>query len=351
VRIRLHIDELPEEQLPQATWSRLAIGLAVALVLLAAANAWLGRELAAHPRNLGYVVVEAKWQAIDAMQQAPSWLFVGDSSCNQGIIARDVADALDTSAYNACTIGSATVADDVWMIDLLARRDRLPEHVVVAHSWYTWGRDASTLRAMLFLLSPGPEAWRDSAPPISLTLGDRLLARYGASLPLASQAISTRAIVFDPARTSLPPRLAPGPDGYMAVPMRSDDRLARDIREHQTFLRDGFVASEWSRAAMDHLVALADQHGFDVHLVVAPMPAELRGDPNADAYLAQHRAWLEALAARSARVHATLTMPPELPFGLFEKADHVTDQGAPAYTAAIIDALREELARIDQPAR
>ena len=44
-------------------------------------------------------------------------------------------------------------------------------------------------------------------------------------------------------------------------------------------------------------------------------------------------------------------MPPELPFGLFEKVDHVTDQGAPAYTAAIIDALREELARIDQPAR
>ena len=56
--------------------ARLAAAIAGALVLLAAVNAWLVRELAEHPRNLGYVVVDAKWRALDAMEDAPSWLFV-----------------------------------------------------------------------------------------------------------------------------------------------------------------------------------------------------------------------------------------------------------------------------------
>lgn len=345
MRLSLSIDQLPEERLPRTTARRLAAAIAGALVLLAAVNAWLVRELAEHPRNLGYVVVDAKWRALDAMEDAPSWLFVGDSSCNQGIIAADIATGLDTTAYNACTIGSATVADDVWMIELLARRGHLPEHVVVAHSWYTWSRDPSTLRAMLFLIADVDPDWQRNVPQPALSLGDRLLARVGARVPLASQAISVQALAFDPTRASLPPRLRPGADGYMAVPMRNADRLALDMAEHQRFFRDGFVASAWSQAAMERLLELADTHDFEVHLVVAPMPEGLTASPEAAAYLDAHRAWLEALADRSPRVHAALTMPPTLPLAHFEKADHVTADGAPAYTTAVLDALRASAAR------
>lgn len=338
--LRLYIDTLPEEEVPRTTLPRLLAGVAIAVVGLLVINALLARELEQHPRNLGYVVVESKWDAVEAMEVAPDWLFVGDSSCNQGIRASRVAEALGATAYNACTIGSATVGDDVWMVADLVRRGLVPEHVVIAHSWYTWGRSPGTLKAMLFLVEPGARVWRDTEPRLDLTLGDRWLARWGGAFPIASQAISAQTIVFDPFREGLPPRLTPGDDGYMAVPYRDDARLEADIEAHRIEMRAPFTISPWSQRAMDELLDLSDEHGFDVHFVVAPMPERLRDTPEAARYLAEHHGALEAIAARSPRVRVALSEPPVLPFEVFEKADHVTAEGANAYTDAVIDALR-----------
>lgn len=338
--VRIHIDTLPEERTPVTTPARFALALSLAVVALAALNALLAYELKAHPRNIGYGIVEAKWEAAAALEEAPTWLFVGDSSCNQGIRASRFAEALGESAWNGCTIGSATVADDVWMVTEFVRRGLVPEHVVLANSWTTWKRESSALRAMLFLIEPGPRVWRDTEPRLELTPGDRWLARWGGALPLASQAISARTVVFDPTRENLPPRFSPEADGFMPVSFRDDARVRADIANHQTQMRRPFEVSAWTEGALHRLLELAEEHAFTVHFVVSPMPIELEETDEARRFLGELAETVDSVAARSPRASVAIARPLALPAEVFEKADHVTVDGADAYTDAVIEALR-----------
>ena len=85
---------------------------------------------------------------------------------------------------------------------------------------------------------------------------------------------------------------------------------------------------------------LAEEHAFTVHFVVSPMPVELQETDEARRFLGELAESVESVAARSPRASVAIARPLALPGEVFEKADHVTVDGADAYTDAVIEALR-----------
>jgi hypothetical protein len=334
------LSELPKE--PQRTSSGRAIAVSFAVVVLAyaLANVTTALWLDAAPQNVGYAVVEHKWQAVVAHDEPMQWLFLGDSSCNQGVMPERVEAALGGSAYNACTIGSATVADDAWMLSWLLEHDAAPANLVVIHTWDTWRRDDSTLRAMLYLVPS--EAWRGREPRPSTSMLESLLARVGHWAPLASQPRSVYLLLTNAGRARIPESISIDEHGFMAMPFVNEAALERDARKHLSLVRsESFTSSEWSDEAIRTLLGDANDAGINTLLVMAPVFEGVLVEPEFAAYMGDYHAYLNELAGEYEHVNAQPNTPVALPSTQLEKVDHPTPAGAVVYTDAIIGWLAE----------
>ena len=331
----------PEEHVePMAARQVLPFVVAVVL-LLVAANAVAVWELDQRPRNRGYEVIGHKWTLASEATEPVDLLFVGDSSCNQGIMPSIIEEETGRTALNLCTVGSATVADDAWILDYYLEEVGQPAAVVVVHTWDTWARDESVLRRMLWTIPIGAEAWRGREPALELRLADRLLAVLGRQVPLYTQNTSLMAAIASPGSA---PDIRFDDAGFMPMEDGDPELAAADVHNHRQTAADGFRISEWSRAGIDALIRRADAAGLPVYLVVAPTHVELANDPNVVAYFEAHRAMLEDLA-QADHVHIVVGMPLPIEPEMLEKVDHVNVEGAVVYSRFVAQTLSEAVGR------
>lgn len=326
----------PEEHVLPTDGRGVVPAILIALALLAAANAVAFVETEHRPRNRGYEVVAHKWTLASELESAPDWLFVGDSSCNQGVIPQVFEEVLGGTALNLCTIGSATVADDAWIADYVIDRVGPPGAIVVVHTWDTWPRPDSTLRSMLWRIPIGSDAWEGREPAIALTARDRLTARFGRWLPLYTQNISLRQAVTNPGGA---PTITFEDGGFMPMNEASPEAARYDLDKHRrTVAAEDWSASAWSRASLQALIDVARAHEVPVYLAMAPAHEDLVDEPDFERWMADYAALLHDAAATEG-----VTVIADRPFAvapeMLEKVDHVNVEGARAYSSFLAERL------------
>ncbi|MCB9507586.1 MAG: hypothetical protein H6700_07860 [Myxococcales bacterium] len=338
MRLVTGLTQLPDEQVddaPAGSAVRLVLGVVVVLSLVNAAI-WFGLD--ASPRNRGYEVVAHKWELARDATAPVDLLLIGDSSCNQGIRPEVLGEAIGGTALNLCAIGSATTAHDAYLLAYYLEHVGRPRAIVVVHTWDTWQRDASKLRAMLWKIPVGSAAWAGRRPELTLSSRERFNANFGGLLPLYSQQISVRALLRSPRGGE---RIEFLPGGFM--PMESPGNTAwleGNLSEHVALVEhEAFTVSEWSRSGIDATLDLAAAAGVPVLLASAPAYERLAENPSFQAWEDGYEAFLNELAGRDG-VSVLLGRPVPLPAEQLEKVDHPNPDGAAVYSRALADALR-----------
>lgn len=335
---------LPGEHRHHASLRSICGTLLGALALVVAANGVGEALLRSSPRNPALLTVGQKWRLLDSMDRSVAWLFLGDSSCNQGIDP----SVVPTSAVNLCTIGSLGLTDDAWMLnDYLARADRVPEAVVLVHVYDIWQR-------------PGPEPgtvapvprrwgfWRRQVPSIDYSARetfDVFLSRY---VPLASKQQEIRAVLSDLAGLSPPRegavRVPDGEDwrGFMYVDRGSPRQVHDNMRAHEQFVRTQPPAVSAANArALEVMVASAEEHGFDLYVAYGPILDSFAATPEFLEYRDALNDLIRQTAGSSGRFHLLTTMFDYPAERLTNTIDHVRGSSAADLTLRIVRAVED----------
>jgi hypothetical protein len=118
-------------------------------------------------------------------------------------------------------------------------------------------------------------------------------------------------------------------------------RANGDFDVHMALIREAnFYCSEWSTSGIDALVALTEQAGLTLHLVMPPVLDRLIDDPEFSAWFDGYRRFLGGYAEAHPHVVFTEPEPLRTPVENLEKADHVSAQGAAVYSAHVGNLLR-----------
>jgi hypothetical protein len=325
----------PGEKLPESGPRPVLITGTGALAIVLLINAYAWGALNAEPRNVGHEVVAHKWSLAEQATEPVEWLFVGDSSCNQSVVPTVIEEITDQTALNLCTIGSATVAEDAWILDFYIENVGAPGAVVMIHTWDTWQRENDRLIQMLWKFPTGSTAWAGRVPDINLSRGNQIRTELSSWFPLYSQSASALQVF-----TSDAPVIRFEANGFM--PMEANvDRTNADFDVHMAHIREAeFHASEWSRSSIDALVARTDEAGLTLHLVMPPVLDRLFDDPEFSAWFEGYRTFLAGYAEAHAHVLLTGPEPLRTPVEHMEKVDHVSTEGAAVYSAHVGTLLR-----------
>lgn len=325
---------LPSEITPNPVpHARKIVAWALALLLVFDVAAY--HYLKHFSPNKGYFIAQQKWELLNQKKQAVDWLFVGDSSGNQGINTKQFAEAKNASALNLCTIGSMGLQDDLLMLNTLIERDQIPKHVVMVHVYDVWYR---TTNAQAYALLPTSTLW---AIP-SLSTAEKLGIAANKYAPLYAQNTSLQKVLLEPGRYAFKAPATFDESGFMASTHADTAALARDLAYHQQLLaKKSLLPSAENMATFCSIVQLADAHNIKLHVVNAPVYQELAQEPN---WQKATRAISDSLrkgCTSSAGLGWHLTNPFVLEATYMESTDHVTTDGAARYTEWLTKELND----------
>src|SRR5262245_9968724 len=91
--------------------------------------------------NLGYRVIQQKWEMLLDLKQPVDWIVLGESSGSEGVTPDIISQELGGKALNLCTIGNMLVVNDAWMLDKYIAKFGPPRGVVIVHVYDIWDRD------------------------------------------------------------------------------------------------------------------------------------------------------------------------------------------------------------------
>lgn len=318
-------------------------GVALGTVLLVgvinfAALAYLDR----YSPNLGYWLLNTKWQMLLRLEQPVDWLILGDSTGNQGVASGVLRSKLGGTVLNLCTFGNALAVNDAWMLQTYINRFGPPRAVVIVHTYNVWHRE--TMDEVLARIPLSWGYWNRLEPSIESNtkrLMNLFLLRY---FPLYSQNESLAMPVRKPL-TVLRGHPPLSDDGFMHTSKALPEAVKRDTVKHIEFTqKTAFEFSEINRRALDTIQELAERYGFDVYLANGPIYRELYEDRRFQVYFAKVVERLKAWAEESARVHYILREPVTFAQQEMQNADHLISSAAPIYTeymAAAIASVRK----------
>ncbi len=296
-----------------------------------------------HTANLGYWLVEKKWEILQNLQGPVDWLVLGDSSGNQGIVPAEMTRALGGEAVNLCTIGGVSAIEDTWLLETYLERFPPPRGVLIIHSYDTWCRESEPVFLAHIPLTWG--FWNRLTPPLALNAAatrDVFLARY---VPLYAESETLSYLIgqglLSP-RKLFRERYHVQPDGYQRFERARPAEVRRDADNHLIFVSGAtFALSAENAAALDHLAALAAQHDLDVFLASGPLYEDLFENEAFRRYHGQVGDSLQRAASQHLGLHY---LPAVYTFdaGRMASADHVVDAAARTYTRAVA----AEIARI-----
>ncbi|MBM4360164.1 MAG: hypothetical protein FJ096_18815 [Deltaproteobacteria bacterium] len=336
--------QLTSETVVPASRRHVAVTVVTALLSVLAVNVGALAFVRNVPLNRGYWLVEQKWAKLEDSREAADWLFLGDSSCNQGLRPDVWKQATGEDAQNLCTIGEMIVTGDAWMLERHVERHGPPRKgAVLVHVYDVWHRPASpALRGSLLAHVPLPWGfWERLSPPLGLNPVERLGVAAGKYAPLyadnASLAVvALRGVAFEP------PRFALDGSGYMAWHKANPEAVRADVEQHVNFVNNvRFKASAENRDALARIRALAEQHRFHVYVATSPIAEQLPRLATWRRYKASIDAWQRKVVEGSTYVHLVQRTPVTFRPEEMENADHLTHEAAARYTTTLAKSVLE----------
>lgn len=328
---------LPEELIRPATPRRVALHvvgtLAVVLGLNVAALAYMRRE----PLSYDAAMSHAKWSLLRAPAGGVDTLIVGDSSGNFGVVPVVLEEELGWRAINVCTMGRFLAVGDVWMVQDWIERNGPPARVISVHAVRRW---EDRLRASSIAQVPLPYGFWDRVPDLDLGWEERrdlMLARY---LPLYAASVSlSRAVRAWTWKIESPIPISPrGHSSLLEAKPANVLHKAGQTRAELAERRE-LALTGHNRTALEALVELADDHGFDLYLAHGPAFRGLSRAPVYERYLGWLNAYLSDLAGRSPRVRTVFAQPLDYAADQMENPNHLVGEHAQAFSRSLAEAL------------
>lgn len=315
------------------------VGVVLFVVLV---NVGVKLYLNDHTTNRGYWLARQKWLLLEQLEEPVSWLVVGDSSANQGVIPALLPGAAASGGLNLATVGNFGVVDDVWMLQNYIARFGPPENVLMVHVYDVWPREPDAI--MLAQIPIPQREWSTYSPQVVLNRQQQVdywLARY---FPLYAENQTLSLIIRRRVLgNSAPRRLELTPDGYMplAATAAAPSQVRTIAQNHLALIQQApFTVAPSNAAAMTELVRLADQYSINVYLAISPLYEGLATDPTFQGRLTEVQTYLLSVADQSDHIHfipAIITFPAEQ----MEDVDHLTEPAAREYTRQLSDEIQK----------
>lgn len=282
--------------------------------------------------NVGYVVVRDKWNLVQQMESPVDWVVLGDSSGNQGVKPSVLESSLGVKSVNLCTVGGGTLVNDAWMLDLYIRRLGSPKRVILVHVYDIWHRRPNASIFAQFPLSSN--TFSSLLPSPEFTLKEKIFLIFSRNIPLYFENASLAELIQFPYRSH--PRWRPGLDGFMAVTEALPQRVLEDEKNHSEFVRKNkFQVSSQNKAALERILTLSQEKGFDVDYVHSPMYKGLFDKPEFQSYFGQVKQMLLEVERRHSRFRVLLKSPVTFEAEYLENNDHVVNEAAEVFTQTI----------------
>lgn len=330
---------LPVERPHPRSWK--AVASMVLLVLLSgiALNFAVKHLFRAYPAldNHTYASFYEQWKRLLDLDEPVETLILGDSSCRHGVDPRVLDDALGTRSLNVCTIGNAAVINSAWQLATYVERHGAPKRVILVQVHDVWRRGIQ--RPLIGRVPLRWGFWERLPPGLSLR-GDQLKEVFAnAYVPVYSQDKTLRDLLMHPSRAGKR-RVLFTPQGYSPIEKPHARAVARDRAEHRThsFPR-GWRLSGQNQRALKSMMAMADEHEFDLYVASSPLSDNLLEGRDAARYFEEERSVLDDLTAQSERTH--LILHPAVLYRSEEMrtSDHVTAKLATDFTRRVAEAV------------
>lgn len=293
------------------------------------------------PLNRDIWLIPAKWRVADRLEAAPDYLFLGDSSGNQGIDPQVASQVLGGEAVNLCLVAPAGPDAVSFMLDRVIDRVGVPEHVVLIHVFDFWGRPKPDLNTL-----PIPVmAAIASDSPSQLDFEEKVGLVGTHLFPAATYHQSLRKFLLDPgvlARDLSAHGLVIHSDGFMPMDPILPLTLEQDLVHHRAVcLADPPIMHAHSRQVLDRISSQAKELGFDLTIVNAPLVREAYEDPVIRAHYERVNEVLREWAAQDARFHHLFAEPILYEAEQIYNLDHTVGEAAQDYTRRVSEALLE----------
>lgn len=311
------------------------------LVIWLISNAVFFYAIHETPLSRNLWLIPQKWRIADALKAPPDWLFLGDSSGNQGIDPAIASELLSGESINLCLVAPAGSVGDAFMLDRVIDNVGPPKHVVLIHVFDFWVRGEPNLNTI-----PTP-VWQAIGPgtPSPMPLDEKLSLAGTQLFPAAGFNHSFAKLLLDPAVLLQTPESAGLiilPDGFM--PMRSvvPNTLQADLAHHRAVCLDNKPEiSPANQRILKRLLAQAEQHNFKLYLVNAPLVREAYDDPIIRPFYDAINTELAAWASQSDRAFHLLAEPALYNADQIYNLDHTVGDAAQDYTRQVSKALLE----------
>lgn len=327
----------PGETLHPTSLRRILWSAGAALLVTLVVNAATARALERHPLNQAPRVIHAKWSLLMEQKSPVDTLVLGDSSGNHGVIPGVLAARLGGSALNLCTVGDLLAVNDAWMLERYIRDVGAPQRVVVVHTFDVWGRGKNPDAIAQVPLPFG--FWNEARPPAPLSVAQSarvLLDRY---VPLYSQDQTISRVIRAPRRT-LSRSFDMDSTGFYHSRRALPDEVMRDFRskipEIEEEKKEDPLSAE-NREALKVLSELGEEHGFDVYVAHAPLYEGLWANPGFRRLHGRLDEALMAIAAENRRLRMLTGPPMTFPADYMTNVDHLTEEGAGAFTESLAE--------------
>ncbi|MEX1364099.1 MAG: hypothetical protein AB1Z98_13310 [Nannocystaceae bacterium] len=336
-----------ERTIPRTSPLRLAVLVVLMAATVLAANWGVGRFLDRRGTNLGYVYIAHKWRVLGRLRAPVDWLVLGDSSGSQGFDPAVLQEQTGKTAVNLGTIGNFGLSDDLWMLEEYIERFGPPQRVVLIHVYDVWYR-----RLKPDLVGRIPRPW---------VLTDETAERYDFDEEMRRDIFLNRYVRLFAERTSLrksiqyawlrlvsdedelaelrrKDRALPPEDpelldsGFVRMCGSATSALKRDARGHMRFVKKRRPRiSKDNREALLEIARLAQEHGFEVHVVNGPVYERLRIKPEFGKYFDRQVQLLEKVVEDYPQVHIA---PETMGFDgdQLQNVDHISCEATGDYT-------------------
>ena len=336
----------PPGEIPASSTRKCVAGtIAGTILLVVAINFGLLWYLRHTPHNLGYWVVNHKWQTLAERQEPADWLILGDSSGLCSVDTNAIESELGGKALNLCTHADCTVLNGVWMLQAYIDKHGPPRGVILVHVYDVWQRSM-----LLSVMTPMP-AWSmdyvDPRPRCAAGWREQARLFLYRDVPLDSQNRTLGRILqfrqTNASRDDTPRSYTSG--GTIFMLRANPGYLEEDFAEHRAFLSQTheFVVSADNRAALRRYAELSKRHDFPIFLFNSPLYEKLWNYPEFQAYFSLIPEDLAEIVADSPRFHCLVDHPMVFSGDMLQSVDHIIEPAAGPFTDRIARRIQETL--------
>ena len=288
-----------------------------------------------------------KWNMLLNLEEPVEWLILGDSTGLHAVVPNTLNERLGVTSINLCTLGFMGVMNDAWMLNRYIQQFGSPKNVIIVHFYKTWQLNPIPKYIADLPLEWG--FWNGMRPPLENKLGltyDLFMERY---VPVVTQDDTlVNALrgywLFERALPSLvkPSRLQA--DGLLINTRKIPGNVLLSMHQEIRVTKDKpFFVSNSSEKAIDNIVALAEEHGFDVYLAHAPLYEGLYENQDFQTYFTQVQDKMKAFADISERLYYISNIQMTFPEQQMLDATHVMPSAALVFTDSLITAILSEM--------